>query len=72
MVEGDILEDGIYYKVCKLCGEKKVRGCFHKNDNYSNGFSSKCKKCTIKNDSGRYRDVDFAKAQKRKYGYLKI
>jgi hypothetical protein len=73
MTECNTLEDGIYYKVCTSCGEKKVRGCFDRNKSYISGFSSKCKQCSRPKKTTRiYRDKDFAKKQIMRYGHAKI
>ena len=68
-----MIEDGIIYKVCALCKQKKVRGNFDKHNSYPDGFNARCKQCArVKNNSGKYRDIKFAKAQRMRYGHAKL
>ena len=63
----------IIYKICALCKEEKVRGCFDKHNSYPDGFNARCKKCArVKNNSNKYRDIIFARKQVMRYGHAKI
>jgi hypothetical protein len=72
-VADDTFEDGIYYKVCVVCSEKKVRGLYYKHSSFPDGFNTKCKSCsTLKDYGARYVDAKFAEGQRLRYGYAKI
>lgn len=55
-------------KKCKVCGEEKETTEFYKNSSYLDGFTSKCKKCHIKQTTANYRNKpEINEANKRRY-----
>lgn len=63
----------IIYRICSLCRERKVRGMFDRHKSYADGFNIMCKKCSrVRNGSKQYKDIEFARKQKMRWGHAKL